>query len=188
MEQDRRFELIDHAIQKLVHDNTNKVQESLHNNDAQYQHPLSHLLSVSQLKMLKGEEILEQFEASSSSEPVASITQETESENEDAGESKGSENDEIIKELKKLKRQNFVTHCLLSVMIVLTVAWQLSEVSLILKVKDGISHPFRSFGNMLKGMVKVPNMNGQEADDKEHPSESPSIPSMIIPNMSHNGN
>ena len=81
-----------------------------------------------------------------------------------------------------------MTHCLLSVMIVLTVAWQLSEVSLILKVKDGISHPFRSFGNMLKGMVKVPNMNGQEADDKEHPSESPSIPSMIIPNMSHNGN
>lgn len=62
--------------------------------------------------MLKGEEILEQFEASSSSEPVASITQETESENEDAGESKGSENDEIIKELKKVKRQNFMTHCL----------------------------------------------------------------------------
>ncbi|KAG5060583.1 hypothetical protein JHK85_001658 [Glycine max] len=112
MEQDRRFELIDHAIQKLVHDNTNKVQESLHNNDVQYQHALSHLLSVSQLKMLKGEEILEQFEASSSSEPVASITQETESENEDDGESKGSENDEIIKELKKVKRQNFVTHCL----------------------------------------------------------------------------
>ncbi|KAG5040463.1 hypothetical protein HKD37_05G013195 [Glycine soja] len=109
MEQDRWFELIDHAIQKLVHDNTNKVQESLHNNDAQYQHALSHLLSVSQLK---GEEILEQFEASSSSEPVASITQETESENEDAGESKGSENDEIIKELKKVKRQNFMTHCL----------------------------------------------------------------------------
>ncbi|KHN20347.1 hypothetical protein glysoja_027844 [Glycine soja] len=116
MEQDRRFELIDHAIQKLVHDNTNKVQESLHNNDAQYQHALSHLLSVSQKCLiywqLKGEEILEQFEASSSSEPVASITQETESENEDAGESKGSENDEIIKELKKVKRQNFVTHCL----------------------------------------------------------------------------
>ncbi|KAG4990017.1 hypothetical protein AAZX31_11G256500 [Glycine max] len=141
MEQDRRLELIDHAIQ---------VQGSLHNNDAQYQNALSHLFSVSQLKMLKGEEILEQFEASSSSEPVASLTQETESENENGGEGKGSKNDEIIKELKKVKRQNFVTHCLLSVMIVLNVAWQLSEVSLILKVKDGLSHPFRSKNLMTK--------------------------------------
>ncbi|TKY47779.1 hypothetical protein E2542_SST29840 [Spatholobus suberectus] len=181
MEQDRRLELIDHAIQKLVHDNTNKVQGSHHSHDAQYQHALSHVLSVSQLKMLKGDEILEQYEASSSSEPVASVVQETESENEDAGGSRGSENDEIIKELKKVKRQNFVTHCLLSVMIVLTVAWQLSEVSLILKVKDGLSHPFRSFGNMLKGMVKVRDLNGHEADDKEHPPESPSLPSMMIP-------
>ena len=100
--------------------------------------------------MLKGEEILEQFEASSSSEPVASLTQETESEKENGREGKGSKNDEIIKELKKVKRQNFVTHCLLSVMIVLNVAWQLSEVSLILKVKDGLSHPFRSKNLMTK--------------------------------------
>lgn len=65
-----------------------------------------------------------------------------------------SEREEIVRELRKVKRQNFVTHCLLSVMIVLTFAWQLSEVSLILKVKDGLSHPFRSFGGMLAGMLK----------------------------------
>ncbi|RDY11835.1 hypothetical protein CR513_03414, partial [Mucuna pruriens] len=184
MEQDRRLELIDHAIQKLIHDNTNNnVQDSHHSYEAQYQHTLSHLLSVSQLKMLKGDEIVEQQEASSSSWPMASVIEESESENEDAG---GSENDEIIKELKKVKRQNFVTHCLLSVMIVLTVAWQLSEVSLIFKVKDGLSHPFRSFGNMLKGMVKVPDLNnGQKGDDKQHP---PEFPSLNIPDMSHNGN
>ncbi|XP_020214731.1 uncharacterized protein LOC109798747 isoform X2 [Cajanus cajan] len=193
MEKDRRLELVDQAIQKLIHDNTNKVHESLHSHDTdtQYQNALAQLLSVSQLKVLKGDEIVEQYEDAedetsvpSSSEPVASVIQKTEGENEDA---EGSENDEIVKELKEVKRQNFITHCLLSVMIVLTVTWQLSEVSLILRVKDGLSHPFRSFGNMLRGMVKVPNVNGQEADDKENSTESSSLPSLGIPDMSHNG-
>ncbi|GAB2220378.1 hypothetical protein Droror1_Dr00008027 [Drosera rotundifolia] len=35
--------------------------------------------------------------------------------------------EEILKELKKVRRQNTITHCLLSALIVLTVAWQLSE-------------------------------------------------------------
>ncbi|XP_047159405.1 uncharacterized protein LOC124829870 [Vigna umbellata] len=180
MEQDRRLQLIDNAIQKLIQDdhdknNTNKVRESHHNDDDRYQNALSHLLSVSQLNILKGEEINEEFEDSRSSEPVASVTEAT-------------ENDEIMKELKKVKRQNFVTHCLLSVMIVLTVVWQVSEVSLILQLKDGLSHPFRSFGNMLKGMVKVPRVKGQDADDDEQLLESSSLPSMIIPDMSHAGN
>lgn len=134
---------------------------------------------------MKGEEIPEEFEDSRSSE---SVIEETEGEDEGGGERRGSENDEIMKELKKVKRQNFVTHCLLSVMIVLTVVWQVSEVSLILQLKDGLSHPFRSFGNMLKGMVKVPQVKGQNADDNEELLESSSLPSMIIPDMSHTGN
>ncbi|KAL2332649.1 hypothetical protein Fmac_013862 [Flemingia macrophylla] len=176
MENDRRLELIDHAIQKHIHDNTNKAHESdqSHDTDRQYQN---------QLKMLKGDEILEQCEASGIYEPAASVIQKTEGENKDA---EGSENDEIMKELKKVKRQNFITHCLLSVMIVLTVTWQLSEVSLILRMKEGLSHPFRSFGNMLKGMVKVPEMKVQEGDDKEHSPES-SSPTLGIPDLSHNG-
>ncbi|QCE13085.1 hypothetical protein DEO72_LG11g78 [Vigna unguiculata] len=186
MEQDRRLQLIDNAIQKLIHDtntNTNKVQESHHNNDAQYQNALSHLLSVSQSNILKGEEIPEQYEGCRSSDTVGSVIEAKEGEDEGGG----SENDEIMKELKKVKKQNFVTHCLLSVMIVLTVVWQVSEVSLILQLKDGLSHPFRSFGNILKGMVKVPDVKGQDADDREELLESSSsLPSMVIPDMSHN--
>lgn len=76
--------------------------------------------------------------------------------------------EDIIKELRRVKRQNFITHCLLSVMIVLTVAWQVSEVSLILKVKgkvkDGMSHPFRIFGSMITGMLKGSNGNGKEGE------------------------
>ena len=56
MEQHRRLEIIDNAIQKLIHDNntnTDKVQESHHNNDVQYQNALSHLLSVSQVSIIR---------------------------------------------------------------------------------------------------------------------------------------
>ncbi|KAE9587833.1 hypothetical protein Lal_00029461 [Lupinus albus] len=103
-----------------------------------------------------------------------------------------SEIDEIVKELKKIKRQNFVTHCLLSVMIVITIGWQLSEATLLLKVKDGINNPFRTFRTMLKGMIKVPDINSHEGDNKQNQSQSPSLipemPQLDVPNLSlHNG-
>ncbi|KAJ0477147.1 hypothetical protein HanRHA438_Chr13g0602101 [Helianthus annuus] len=64
------------------------------------------------------------------------------------------EEEKILKELKKVRRQNVVTHCLLSVMILLTVTWQISEVSIILKLKNGVAHPFRSIGSILLSMIK----------------------------------
>lgn len=140
--------------------------------------------------MSKKDETVDQSEVSSPSEHVASVIEEKESETVVEGggcKEEEKENDEIIKEVKKVKRQNFVTHCLLSVMIVLTVAWQLSEVSLIMKVKDGINHPFRSFGNMFQEMKeKAFNNNGQDADDKENKenNKSLSLPSTIkVPDM-----
>ncbi|KAK7280864.1 hypothetical protein RIF29_08403 [Crotalaria pallida] len=203
LERDRKVELIDLAVQKLIQDNrrnnnmseeeeegifdflkTDKKEEE--DDEAEYQRALSQLLSASQqLEIVKGDEVLKQSKASTPSVLPAPAVQKIESDEkvDAAGEvdskCNGSETtDEIVKELKKVKRQNFVTHCLLSVMIVVTVAWQLSEVSLIMKVKDGINHPFRSFGSMLKGMVKVPNMNGEEGDNKEQQSESPTLPNM----------
>lgn len=73
----------------------------------------------------------------------------------------GVDNEEIARELKKVKRQNFVTHCLLGTMIVLTVAWQISEVSLLLWLKNGVSHPVRSLGSLVKGML-IPNSRDRE--------------------------
>ncbi|KAI3774421.1 hypothetical protein L1987_48976 [Smallanthus sonchifolius] len=75
------------------------------------------------------------------------------------------EEERIVKELKIVRRQNLITHCLLSLMIVLTAAWQISEVSIILKLKDGISHPFRSIGSMLKSVIKPRRPNGGNQDD-----------------------
>ncbi|KAM0047399.1 hypothetical protein Hdeb2414_s0009g00327941 [Helianthus debilis subsp. tardiflorus] len=74
------------------------------------------------------------------------------------------EEEKILKELKKIRRQNVVTHCLLSVMILLTVTWQISEVSIILKLKNGVAHPFRSIGSIFLSMIK-PRRPQRDKDD-----------------------
>ncbi|XP_057949605.1 uncharacterized protein LOC131144770 [Malania oleifera] len=102
--------------------------------------------------------------------------------------------EEIVKELKKVKRQNSITHWLLSTMLLLTFAWQLSEITLILKVKNGLSHPFKSFGGMLFGMLKGPGINGQDSEKQSSttkqlhieapsplPIEIPELPQVDIP-------
>lgn len=152
------------------------------------------LLLNYQLETLRADDKLKQPEPSADTEELPSTTvrkakPKSENPNEVFNSSGSSEvdRDEIVKELKKLKRQNFVTHCLLSVMIVLTVAWQLSEVSLILKFKDGINHPFRSLGNLFSGMLKGPNnVNGEEGEKQstnQTPIESSSLPGLKIPEL-----
>ncbi|MED6133176.1 hypothetical protein PIB30_026100 [Stylosanthes scabra] len=192
MEEDQRLEMIDNAIQKLIKDNKNKrIKNEEDGESDEYQLALNNLLSAAshsqlQLEMLQRDEQLAKSEASSPSGQKASGIEKNENDSckVDGRCKRITETDEIVKELRKVKRQNFVTHCLLSVMIVLTMAWQLSEVSIIMKVKDGINHPFRSFGSMIKGMVKA---NGQEDDNnKEQSDESSSFASSLkLPEMPH---
>ncbi|XP_016196957.1 uncharacterized protein LOC107638277 isoform X1 [Arachis ipaensis] len=199
MEEAGRLEVIDNAIQKLIKENKNKGIYIDQDPESEYQLALTNLLSAAsqQLEVLQRDDPLAQSEASSPSGSEASTIMKTENKNADSSCKGSTETNEIVKELRKIKRQNFVTHCLLSVMIVLTVAWQLSEVSIIMKVKDGINHPFRSFGSMIKAMVKV---NAQEDDNnnKEHDDESssslaslklPEMPRMDVTNLGiNNGN
>lgn len=105
--------------------------------------------------------------------------------------------EEILKELKAVKRQNTITHCLLSVLIVVTMVWQFSEVSIFLKVKDGFSHPFRSFGSMLVGMLPSPRAGINDVHDADKDSTPqnhnhnplvPELPHLDFPNLgSYNG-
>jgi hypothetical protein len=90
-----------------------------------------------------------------------------------------------VKELRKLRRQNFVTQCLLSAMIVLTVAWQVSQVSIILQVKDGLSHPFKSFGSMLNGMLKRSGTKGQDSENQQSEVVPVKVPPFKIPELPH---
>lgn len=124
-----------------------------------------------------------------SSSPKA-VEKHKEGSNEACGCSSECGNEEIVKELRKVRKQNFVTHCLLSVMIILTVAWQLSEVSLLLKMKEGLSHPFKSLTGMVKGMLKPPRMNGQEAEKEGSTKQNPivqaaALPGLKIPELPH---
>ncbi|KAK2969321.1 hypothetical protein RJ640_030862, partial [Escallonia rubra] len=148
---------------------------------------------LSQLEALRADGQLQQPEPSASVEEapstaIGTVGRKSETMNEAEGASSGSRKDEeIVKELRNVKRQNFITHCLLSVMIVLTVARHLSEVSLILKVKDGMSNPFRSFGNMVTGMLKGPNANIQEGEKQSStpsmPIESSALPGFKFPEL-----
>ncbi|WJX33412.1 hypothetical protein P8452_21623 [Trifolium repens] len=178
MEKDRRLQLIDLAIQKHIHDkiDNNSNHHNLKDYETEYQLVLSQLLSVSELELSKRDETINQNKESNDKEK----------------ENEAVDDEEIIKEVKKVKKQNFVTHCLLSAMIVLTVAWQLSEVSLVWKVKEGINHPFRSFGNMVKDTMKdvkekVSDFKGKDdADDKENNESTSLTPSIMIPDITNN--
>ncbi|XP_004239226.1 uncharacterized protein [Solanum lycopersicum] len=100
------------------------------------------------------------------------------------------EEDKVVKELRKIQKQNFITQCLLSAMILLTLTWQLSEVSIILKMKDGLNHPFRSITSMLTGWMKRPPplLNGPDDhlnNSEKHQVEAMSLPKLKVPELPH---
>ncbi|GFP88392.1 hypothetical protein PHJA_000982900 [Phtheirospermum japonicum] len=85
----------------------------------------------------------------------------------------------IIKELKHIKRQNTTTHWLVSAMIILTLAWQLSEISLILKIKDGFTNPLKSVSGMIGGFFK--NRRRQVNNVPSMIKEIPELPRLGLP-------
>ncbi|GKE03113.1 hypothetical protein Tco_1391096, partial [Tanacetum coccineum] len=93
--------------------------------------------------------------------------------------------DKIVSELKKLNRQSFITNCLLSAIIVLTVTWQISQVSIILKVKNGVTHPFRAAGSLFTSIIKRHKPNGNNEDTESLTTgnliESSPVHSLRIP-------
>ncbi|XP_061982372.1 uncharacterized protein LOC133702149 [Populus nigra] len=190
MEPAKNLELIDQAIKKLLAEKRNKESSGDDGflQDDNDQLLLSKLLS--ELESLKGNDVkLEQSDIS----PGAAEEEEEEVNSPAIGEvlsrhENSIENTtagEIVKELRKLRRQNFVTQCLLSAMIVLTVAWQVSQVSIILQVKDGLSDPFKSFGSMLNGMLKRSGTKGQDSENQQSEVVPVKVPPFKIPELPH---
>lgn len=145
---------------------------------------LSQLLT--QLDSLKEESQFDQMNESTNLQE-APVELEAEEEKEE------EEEEKVVKELRKIQKQNFITQCLLSAMIVLTLTWQLSEVSIILKMKDGLNHPFRSITSMLTGWIKGPPpvLNGRDDDlnnsakHLKHQVEAMSLPKLKVPELPH---
>ncbi|EEF47453.1 uncharacterized protein LOC8286781 [Ricinus communis] len=176
MESSQKLKLIDEAIKKLLAEKRNSKEVSGHSSQEDNDHHLLNRL-LSELEVLKGGSTVEESEDEADSASV-------EKPDEEVGSSTEIGAEEIVKELKHVKRQNIVTHCLLSALIVITVAWQVSEVSLILKLKDGFTHPFKSFGSVLAGMIKLPGANTKDAEkDKEHTEASSPLHMPELPHI-----
>lgn len=152
------------------------------------------------MKSLKEDEKLKQSEGLiEQKEKECAVGGKADAKNENAGQGDNKHSkislEEIAKELREVRRQNTVTHRLLSAMIVLTVVWQLSEMSLILKVKDGISHPFRFLGSMLLGMFRSPGTSSEEVEQpllstkkqNDNLVEAPQVelPQLKMPELPH---
>ncbi|KAG9139590.1 hypothetical protein Leryth_016351 [Lithospermum erythrorhizon] len=94
------------------------------------------------------------------------------------------DNKEILKELREIKKQNKRTQWLLSTMIVLTLTWQLSEVSLLFKLREGITNPFKTIGNVFteiiskrrKALIGHGEQNGTAEEKQDSSSMLPQWP------------
>ncbi|XP_022155422.1 uncharacterized protein LOC111022569 [Momordica charantia] len=183
MEEEQRLELINLAIRRLIDEENNNKKSSDRSSVGDRDEPDDRTLLrnlLSQIESLKEEAESEEVES-------AVDTWKTKAKNsvrEEIVDDECSSREEIVRELKKVKRQNLVTHCLLSVMIVVTVVWQLSEVSIILNIKDKINHPFRSLGSFLSGILKRPKTiveSTEKNSSKQDHDETAVLPHVELP-------
>ncbi|KAK8655598.1 hypothetical protein V6N13_108172 [Hibiscus sabdariffa] len=187
MESSEYAELINLAIQKLLEETRKKdiSGDKLSGNDHDHDQLLSRLFS--QLESLKEDGLLKQFEPEElNSRRDEGNKAEAKGENSSGCGGIGVE-EELMKEIKEIKKQNTITHCLVSAMIVITLFWQVSKASLLLKFEDGFSHPFRSFGSWLVNKVNRPTK--QQYNHHVEPSGSdnsvqiPELPNVEFPHL-----
>ncbi|KAK4377072.1 hypothetical protein RND71_003368 [Anisodus tanguticus] len=193
MEKVEKVELIHKAIQLIEQETIHKYDEK----DAEHRHQflvippsffdqgINYRYELL-LDSLKEETPLDQMNQSTNMQETPSVNKVEEAEDDEVN----REKEKVVKELKKIQKQNFITQCLLSAMIVLTVTWQLSEVSLILKMKDGLNHPLRSIGSMITGWIKrpPPGLNGKEgnsAKQLKHQVEAMCHSKIKVPELPH---
>ncbi|KAK8360688.1 hypothetical protein V6Z12_A04G180500 [Gossypium hirsutum] len=132
MESIQDIETINQAIQKLIEEKRIKYTSSdvkFSQDDDDDEQVLSRLLS--QLESLKGVE-RSTVPKEETSPSIDKSEPKIKNDNQERGGGNGGVEEEIVKELKAVKRQNTITHCLLSALIVVTLIWELSEVSLVL--------------------------------------------------------
>ncbi|XP_042501159.1 uncharacterized protein LOC122079010 [Macadamia integrifolia] len=178
-------ELIHRAIQEFIEEK--RAQRNKASGDCFVGNDEQALLSrlISQLEALKEDATIESPKPASEMD-VLSAASEEEAKDENVGRLKvGSTEmgqEAILKELQNVKRQNSITHWLLSTLIFVTVAWQLSEVKLIINVKNKVSHPFRSVGSVIKGMLGEGKDENDESTNLDQ-AQSSSLGGLKMPKL-----
>ncbi|GAA0164620.1 hypothetical protein LIER_20213 [Lithospermum erythrorhizon] len=194
MESEEQLELTQKALKHFVdeekirsseEDSSPDHESSVKVDDDDHHHP--HLLLPNLLSQgddsLKHNDMVEQLDEPANSgklHPLKSSQQnETANEVASSDDEIMTDNKEILKELREIKKQNKRTHWLLSTMIVLTLTWQLSEVSLLFKLKEGITNPFKTIGNVFTEIIskrrKALNGHGEQNGTAEEKQDSSSI-------------
>ncbi|XP_010905495.1 uncharacterized protein [Elaeis guineensis] len=178
-EKDERLKLVHMALHQLLEERKSTIKDKKEEEEDLF---LSRLLS--QLESLQKDANNTQLPADSPNkeEPASSSS----SKNKDC-DINNVGMDEVVRELRRVKRQNLITHCLLFVMIIITAYWQFNEVSLLLTVKDKFSHPLRAVGDMIKGSFKG---KGKKPHIEAHlpPIGVPEIPHGDLPSITLNNN
>ncbi|KAG2241454.1 hypothetical protein Bca4012_056183 [Brassica carinata] len=173
MESSEDVEVLSRAIEKLLDDKRNREaagESFIEDDDDQL------LLSriISQLE--SPNPFQKTVEATKEEEEESSLDSLPSSKGKDEGKRQLEESiEEIAKDIKEVKRQNKVTHILLSALILLTLTWQLSEYSMIYMMKERLSHPIRSIGGMFSGMFQgklrpIKNKLSNAKDEDNHPN------------------
>ncbi|KAK8526294.1 hypothetical protein V6N13_017345 [Hibiscus sabdariffa] len=184
MESSEDVELINQAIQKLLEETRIKDISGEKSSGDDDHHLLSRLFS--QLESLKEDGRVKQSEPEEFNSREGDDKAEPKSEN--GSGSGGISVEELRKEIKEVKKQNTITHCLVSAMIVITLFWQVKEASLLLQVKDGFAHPFRSFGSWLVSTVKRPTKeNNHVIEPLVHAVQIPELPNLEFPHLGSSG-
>ncbi|GMH15114.1 hypothetical protein Nepgr_016955 [Nepenthes gracilis] len=176
------------ALQQLIE--SRKAKEISGENSAAVNDDDDHQLLVkllSQLESVKVDGMVQQPESLAKLEElpscaVSDVETKSKTADEIAGDTVETGAEKVAKELKEVKRQNKITHLLLSALIILTVSWQLSEVSLILKLKERLSNPFKSLGSMLTEMLKGPPANCK-IQQEQNQNEAPLLSSLKFPEL-----
>ncbi|KAL7148847.1 hypothetical protein ABFS83_05G001100 [Erythranthe nasuta] len=195
MESEKDMEIIEKVVRKLMEDeefNAKTFHENLPAIEKTQQQRQLFSKLLSELESLEEDKNVSEEskeECTVEEDRICSEIDEKRKEEVDSGDEE--EEDEIMKELKNIKRQNSITHCLLTTLIVLTLAWQFSEVSLILKIKNGLSNPFKSVGGIIKGLWQTRSRMMKKASDlQKQVTEQASlkIPQLELPGVEHNQN
>ncbi|KAE8649098.1 hypothetical protein Csa_015237 [Cucumis sativus] len=178
------MELISLAIRRLMEENRHRTNSHRSSDadadaDADDMQLLSRLLS--EVESTRGEQRLNHSKQEDGE--IIETNLEAERENNVERSEMKLKTEEIVKELKEVKKQNFITHCLVSAMIILTVAWQISEVSFILKLRDGLlSNPFKSLATILKRKTTSAIQHQIEATELPH-LNIPALPHVTLPDF-----
>lgn len=96
-------------------------------------------------------------------------------------------NEEVREEIRKVKKQNKLTHLILGIILASNVIWGFSELSVALLIRKKVNNPFRLIGSLMTGNFRRPvTENHSSHNHKGHllpHVEAPAIPHFEVPSL-----